>query len=77
MHWVGSMKRGRVLVVDRLTEYDDAEESAGGMFKRMTQATEAAKLLNCQAGYGVSDGFRISSDPQASQEDQALGDAEE
>jgi predicted ABC-type transport system involved in lysophospholipase L1 biosynthesis ATPase subunit len=26
---------------------------------------------------GVSDGFRISSDPQASQGDQALGDADE
>jgi hypothetical protein len=27
-------------------------------------------------GYGVSDGFRISSDPQASQEDQALTNAD-
>ena len=59
MHWVESIKRGRVLVVDRLAEYDDAEESAGGMIKRMTEATETATLLNCQAGYGVSDGYLV------------------
>ena len=35
------------------------------------------RLIIKRKMYGVSDGFRISSDPQASQEDQALGDAEE
>jgi hypothetical protein len=35
------------------------------------------ELIKKRKMYGVSDGFRISSDPQASQEDQALDEAEE
>jgi hypothetical protein len=35
------------------------------------------RLIIKRKMHGVSDGFRISSDPQATQEDQALGDAEE
>jgi len=35
------------------------------------------KLISKRKSNGVSDWFRISSDPQPSQEDQALGDAEE
>jgi hypothetical protein len=68
-HWIESMTRGRVLDVDRLVEV--------GRPARGTEADRAANSLNSQEGNGVSDGFRISSDPQARQQDQPLDDAEE
>ena len=37
-HWVEGVKRGRVLEVDRLAEYDEMEETAGGVTKRVTNA---------------------------------------
>ena len=42
----------------------------------VSQASHTQQPVRIEVG-DVSAGFRISSDPQASQEDQALGDAEE